>query len=204
MVVDVMASAESGIAERVGEAGIGHRLRLRRKVRGLSLQTVASRSGVSIGQLSQIERGISSPSLRSLRAVCDALDMPVGWLFDNGGEADPVDAGLIVRSENRRILDLGGKGMIKELLTPDSVPGIQMMRILIRPGGASGERPYRQEQGAKCGTVLRGALGLEIDGRTHHLRSGDSFAFDASCLHRFWCEGQEECEVVWVVAPAVY
>jgi len=198
-----MVNAEAAVAAKGGE-GIGHRLRLRRKVRGLSLQAVAGRSGVSIGQLSQIERGISAPSPRALQAVCAALDMPVGWLFDSDGADDPADAGLIVRAGKRRVLDLGAKGMAKELLTPDAVPGIQMMRIVIRPGGASGDTPYNQGEGAKCGMVLRGLLGLELEGRRYELHAGDSFAFDATAWHRFWCAGAEDCEVIWVVTPAVY
>lgn len=183
---------------------VGRRLRLRRKVRGLSLQAVAARSGVSIGQLSQVERGLSAPSLKSLGAICAALDMPMGWLFD--GPAAPADheADIIVRAGARRIMDLGHKGMAKELLTPDAVPGVQMMRIVIRPGGSSGEEPYNNDAGAKCGLVVAGTLGLEVEGRRFTLARGDSFAFDATRFIRFWCDGDEPCEVVWVVTPAIY
>jgi quercetin dioxygenase-like cupin family protein len=93
--------------------------------------------------------------------------------------------------------------MRKELLSPDAVTGIQMMRIKIRPGGAWGEA-IRNESGAKCSIVISGALALELDGIVHVVGPGDSFAFEATRLHRFWCEGQETVDLLWVVAPAVY
>lgn len=186
------------------ESSIGHRMRLRRKLRNLSLREVAGQSGLSIGQLSQIERGLSAPSLRSIRAICAALDMPVGWLFDDAGAALGPGADIVVRAAGRRTLDLGAKGMVKALLTPDSCPGIQMMEIVIRPGGSSGERPYNQVNGAKCGLVTEGALGLALDDAEYRLEEGDSFAFDATRWHRFWCDGDTACRVIWVTAPAFY
>lgn len=195
-------SADRGDARR--DDGIGHKLRLRRKLKGLSLQDVAGNSGISIGQLSQIERGLSAPSLKSLKQICTALDMPMGWLFDGIGEARGDDDGVIVRQENRRHLDLGSKGMSKELMTPDSCPGIQMMQIVIRPGGSSGDQPYNNPEGAKCGTVVEGRLGIEIDGRAYYLDPGDTFAFDARSPHRFWCASETSCRLLWVVAPALY
>lgn len=181
--------------------GIGRKLRLRRAIKGLSLQEVADRAEISIGLLSQIERGVTMPSLKSLRQVCAALDMPVGWLFDvPGGEHGDV----VVRASSRRVMTLGPKGMTKELLSPDSVPGVQMIRILIQPGGGSGDLPYNNEAGAKCGTVLAGTLGLEVDGTEYQLATGDSFAFPAIKLHRFWCVGEQQVDLIWVVTPAVY
>jgi quercetin dioxygenase-like cupin family protein/DNA-binding XRE family transcriptional regulator len=181
---------------------IGARLRLRRKVRGLSLKEVAQRAEISIGLLSQIERGLTMPSVRSLGAVCAALEMPVGWLFDapdsGGGN------GIVVRSHHRRVLDLGSKGMVKELMTPDSCGGIQMMRLVIRPGGSTGDTPYNHPEGAKCGTVLSGVLGLEVDGEVFRVAAGDSFAFEAKRMIRFWCDGDQTTEALWVVTPAVY
>jgi transcriptional regulator with XRE-family HTH domain len=186
--------------------GVGHKLRWRRKIRGLSLQKVAERSGISIGLLSEVERGISTPSLQTLKAVCRALEMPMGWLFDAepGGEAAEDEAGAVVRKGARRHLDLGASGMAKELMTPDSVPRIQMMRIIIRPGGSSGEMNSTIREGAKCGTVVSGRLGLMIGQREYDLGPGDSFAFEACVAHRFWCAGAEPAEIIWVVTPAVY
>ena len=187
----------------VAEDGIGQKMRLRRKVRNLSLQEVASRADISIGLLSQIERGLTTPSVRSLTSICKALEMPGGWLFDHSADGAP-DSPLIVRRHQRRVLDLGAKGMIKELMTPDACAGIQMMRLVIRPGGSTGATPYIHPEGAKCGTVTSGGLGLEVDGVEYRLEPGDSYAFDATSMIRFWCIGAEDTVIIWVVSPAVY
>ncbi|MFY9240300.1 MAG: cupin domain-containing protein [Roseovarius sp.] len=185
-----------------GENVLGMRLRQRRKVKAMSLKEVADIAEVSVGLLSQIERSLAMPSVRSLGAICGALDMPVAWLFDGptAAESNP----FVIRRSRRRVLDLGGKGMVKELMTPDSSTGIQMMRIIIRPNGSTGDVPYNHPQGAKCGTVLSGVLGLEINHQTYIIETGDSFAFEATQLIRFWCEGDQETEVLWVVSPALY
>ena len=210
MVQDVNGVIENGQAmneattttETESDASmIGGRLRLRRQVRGLSLKEVSARAEVSIGLLSQIERGLTMPSVRSLGAICKALEMPVSWLFEQGTREH---SSVVVRSHQRRVLDLGAKGMRKELMTPDEVTGIQMMRLVIRPGGSTGNTPYRHEAGAKCGTVLSGTLGLEVDGEILELAEGDSFAFPATALIRFWCVGNVDTVAVWIVSPAVY
>lgn len=187
----------------VTTTGIGHKIRLRRKVRGLSLKDVADRSRLSIGLVSQIERGLSTPSLRALNQICSALDMPIRWLFD-GSEQNGWEDSVVVRARHRRHLDFGGKGMAKDLMSPDAVPEIQMMRITIQPGGSSGDSPYNHPAGAKCGTVLEGQFGLKVDGRDYIMGPGDSFAFHATSQHRFWCVGDAPCQVIWVVTPAVY
>ncbi|MEI2415243.1 XRE family transcriptional regulator [Orrella sp. JC864] len=184
--------------------GIGQKLRQRRKVRQFSLSEVAARANISIGLLSQIERGLSAPSLRSLRQICQALEMPLGWLFES---EDPQRAGeeqVVVRKPRRRRMVLGAAGMTKEILSPDTVPQLQLMRMIIHPEGRSGDSPNQHATGAKTGTVLAGRLGLEIDGRRYLLDQGDSFAFHATSQYRFWCEGDVDCDVLWAVTPALY
>jgi len=201
--IATMARQDQSVAalSEAGEDGIGRKLRLRRAIKGRSLQELAEKADISIGLLSQIERGVTTPSLKSLRQICAALDMPVGWLFDvpEGEHGD-----VVVRAASRRVMTLGPKGMTKELLSPDSVPGVQMIRIVIQPGGSSGDVPYNNEAGSKCGTVLAGTLGLEVEGREYILATGDSFAFPAVKLHRFWCVGDGPVDLIWVVTPAVY
>ena len=180
---------------------IGDKLRLRRKVRKLSLKEVSEKAGVSIGLLSQVERGVTMPSVRSMHAICAALDMPVFWLFDDAAARNEDEADVVVRKAARRRLTYTHSGLHKEILTPDTVPQIQMLRFLLEPGADSGE-PYRSDAGGKCGLVLSGTLGFSVDGRSFTADSGDSFAFPASAFIRFWAEGESPCEVIWVVSPA--
>jgi transcriptional regulator with XRE-family HTH domain len=187
--------------EQDPDAGVGATLRLRRNIRGQSLQDVATAAGISIGLLSEIEREIATPTLKVLRGICQALDMPVGWLFDQGGA---IEGGIVVRKLNRRRMNLGAKGMLKELMTPDTIPDLQMMRIVIEPEGTSGDKPTTLQAGAKCGTVLSGRLGIEVDRREYTLEQGDSFAFKASAALRYWCVGDKPVELIWVVTPAIY
>jgi transcriptional regulator with XRE-family HTH domain len=182
-------------------SGIGTKLRLRRNIRSQSLQEVAAAAGISIGLLSEIEREIATPTLKVLRAICQALQMPMGWLFDEGGNAE---GGTVVRRMQRRRMNLGPKGMMKELMTPDTIADLQMMRIVIEPDGTSGDKPTTLQAGAKCGTVLSGQLGIQVDGREYVLEHGDSFAFKASASLRFWCVGDRPVELIWVVTPAIY
>jgi transcriptional regulator with XRE-family HTH domain len=179
---------------------LGSKLRLRRRIKRLSLEQLATRTGLSTGLLSQVERDISAPSLRSLKLICDALDLPVGWLFEPNEKADSP---YVVRTAQRRRIDLSQRGMIKELLSPDSVPGIQMMRLVIQPGGGSGDEEYALPA-AECGTVTSGRLGLQIEGRRQVIEAGDSFAFQAGTPHLFWCEGEQPVDVLIVVSPAIY
>ncbi|KQY12321.1 helix-turn-helix domain-containing protein [Rhizobium sp. Root482] len=180
---------------------IGERLRLRRKLRGMALKHVAEKSGLSVGMLSQVERGLITPSIKSMRSICDALEMPVIWLFEGPAEQSDDDIEFVVRRPFRRDISYENGAILKEILTPDTQPKIQMLRFVLEPGADSGE-PYSNAEGGKCGLVLRGTLELELNGRRLNIREGDSFAFPAQALVRFWNEGQQPCEVIWVVAPA--
>lgn len=199
---------ELEIAQNIGNAGsdhaaVGTKIRLRRKVRGLSLKDVAEACDISIAQLSQLERGVSAPSLRSLQLICNVLSMPIGWLFE-ANEAEENPDGVVVHAKQRRVLDLGDRGMIKQLLTPDACRSIQMMKVIVKPGGSSGATPYFARGVAECGTVIAGTLGLQIDEKKFIIPAGDTFAFEGNHDVRFWAIGDETCEVIWTATPALY
>lgn len=184
--------------------GIGPRLRQRRKVKRQSLKELSQRAGISIGLLSQIERGLSTPSIRALNQICMALEMPMNWLFDRDEVVNVENEPVVVRNAQRRRMNLGSGSMLKEILSPDSISEIQLMRFVIHPGGRSGDSPAQHPTGAKCGTVLSGCLGLEVNGQEYIINQYDSFAFKASAQYRFWAVGDTQCEVLWAVTPALY
>ena len=59
------------------DVAVGQRIRDLRRARAMSLEAVAARTELSIGFLSQIERGLSSPSLRVLATLADVLGVGI-------------------------------------------------------------------------------------------------------------------------------
>ncbi|GHG85751.1 cupin domain-containing protein [Pseudodonghicola xiamenensis] len=184
------------------DVSLGESVRQARKSRGLSLQTVAEGAGISTGLLSQIERGISSPSIRNLRAICDVIEIPFLSLF---AEADSAsrEAGMIVREGRRRTVDFGDKGMVKSFLTAHDNGALQVMEIVLAPGGTSGEEAYAHD-GEECGVVLRGKLELWVEDDRFVLDEGDAFHFESRRPHRFRNLGNDESRVMWVTTPPVW
>ena len=180
---------------------IGDRLRMRRRIRRLSLQQLAETTGLSVGLLSQVERNVSTPSLRSLREICEGLKMPMSWLFE---APDETSSDVVVRAEARRRLDLSPQGIIKDLITPDTVPEVQLIRITIQPAAVFEGLTSTVPNAAKSGTVLQGALDFQLDDRLFALTVGDSFAFPAIKSHKLTCTSEQAAVVLWVVTPAIY
>jgi transcriptional regulator with XRE-family HTH domain len=54
---------------------LGHRLKMLRVERDWSLKDLAGSTGVSVSQLSSIERGTHLPSMESLMALCQAFEI---------------------------------------------------------------------------------------------------------------------------------
>ena len=90
-------------AERSDAEALGADLRALRKSRNLTLAELALKIGRSVGFVSQVERGLSSPSIDDLRAVANALDVPVSLFFGADNTSDD-ERGHIVRAGNRRAL----------------------------------------------------------------------------------------------------
>ena len=71
---------------------LGRALRVARTVRSIKRRDIAQRTGLSYAYLSQIERGVRTPSSRALQAIADALDMTPSELLamaDSVAEATP-------------------------------------------------------------------------------------------------------------------
>ena len=77
-------------AEPAMDVAVGQRIRDLRRTRAMSLEAVAARTELSIGFLSQIERGLSSPSLRVLATLADVLGVGIAGLF--GAKEDAAAA----------------------------------------------------------------------------------------------------------------
>jgi transcriptional regulator with XRE-family HTH domain len=195
--------------EFAGEIGadcdqwVGRQVRDLRKARRKSLKQLAEASGLSIGLLSQIERGTSSPSLRSLQAISAALDVSPIWFFNDGRVPPEEERDVVVRRGAGRKLELPHKKLTKELATPDLSGTLQMLIVNLEPQGTTGGETYWHD-GEECGYVLEGELELWVGERHFHLGQGDSFRFASELPHRSLNPGTVTTRILWITSPPFY
>lgn len=190
--------ASDGLSPSAG--ALGTDVRGLRKSRGLTLNELAFRIRRSVGFLSQVERGLSSPSIDDLRAISTALDVPTSWFFANESQSDD-ELGVIVRAGNRRALGTRETGIVEELLSPDLGGSFEMFRSEFQPGSELMVEVKRDTE--ESGYVVSGIFDIWIDNKYFRLNPGDSFRFDHK-PYRWKNAGSELAVVIWVVSPPNY
>lgn len=182
------------------QIALGNDVRNLRKSRGMTLSELALKMGRSVGFLSQVERGLSSPSIDDLRIIAAALDIPISWFFAHDS-ADERERGLIVRAHGRRAIGSRESGLTEELLSPDLGGNFEIVRSEFEPGAQSETNIIRKTE--ESGVIIEGQLDLWIDDQLFHLGPGDSFKFENK-PYRWRNPGPGSAVVIWVVSPPNY
>jgi transcriptional regulator with XRE-family HTH domain len=181
-------------------AEVGSRLKDVRRQRKLSIKTVAERSGLSTGLISQIERNRTTPSLRSLRLLSAALDVSPSLVFQKSQPRQAIAAEpFIVRKSKRSVLKLSGH-VLKELLSPETASLMEVYEVTLKPGGSSGSELY-SHAGEKAGVVVSGKLDLWLEDNVQQLYEGDVCQFLGAIPHRYCNTGEQDVRVIWIVTP---
>lgn len=176
---------------------VGNEIRRLRKLRGRTLEQLASQASVSAGLLSQVERGQGNPSFNTLVQVAHALGIPVARLMAGEQLSSPV-----VRREERRRLNLGGKDslVLAELLTSRLDSALEVIRIVAEPGYSSEDTPFVHD-GEEFGIVLEGTHAVNVGGTHYVLRTGDSISYSSTIPHWYENPGDVASVSLWVVTP---
>jgi len=192
--------------------GLGPRLRQVRASRQLSVRELARRVGCSASLISQIERGVSVPSVGVLYSLATELGSSLDYLlFGSGGGPDGVPAAMpdlkaaapppafVQRGCDRRIIDLAS-GVRWERLTPQSEALTDFLEVIYSPAGHSTDerRPLRHD-GREYGLIISGTLQANIGFESYELGPGDSIAFDSSTPHEYLNKTGEFVHAIWVV-----
>lgn len=167
----------------------------------MSPKDLATASGVSVGMISQVERGQANPSIRLLTALRRALNLTMQELFGEARDAPSDDAPFVRRLKERPRIDLGP--IQKELLTSGGQHNLQITILKFAPGAHSGGHTlsYPAEKG---GMVLSGEVVLTVDGIAATLRTGDSFAFDSALPHSIQNNSTGRAEVLWIIGAVQF
>jgi len=178
-------------------SSLGIRLKELRRARGLTLAQLAEMTQLSVGSLSQAERGMTSPTIRTIYSVSTALGVSPAWLLDpiTAKDHDP-DGPYVVRAGKRSFI-LNANGVTKQLATPVSAEHYKGFVVTVEPNGSSGDKQY-SHNGEEIGILLSGSLMLEIGEKAYSLNKGDSFAFPSNIPHRFHNKGSSQAVIFWI------
>lgn len=182
---------------------LGQQLRELRKAKSLSLQELSNASGVSVGTLSHVERGLTSASVKTLSRISRELGVSINDLLGNIEQSPSVeDNGWVARVETHKVLQMKDKKIIKEIITPARAQTLDLYRVRIEPGGSSGDELFFTDGGEVAGTVITGCMELWIENRLVVLNAGDSFCYPSHTPRKWSNPGDVETYVIWAIARA--
>lgn len=153
---------------------IAARVRALRAARGLSLEALATASGVSRSMISLVERGESSPTAVVLERLATGLGVPLASLFDAPQPTpDPVSR----RAQQAAWRD-PQSGYLRRNVSPDGVDSpIRIVDVEFPPGARvayeTGPREPRVHQQV---WVLEGCVEVTVGDDRHRLEAGDCLA----------------------------
>ena len=176
---------------------IGNILKMFREKTRKNQGQVATKAGISISMLSQIERGVVSPSIDTLFCVCQAVGMDIAELFRRISPDTPV---RLMRAGQR--LSTKHNGVLFEQLAVSVSAGYpaEMFELEVKPGkriGLSGSG----HEGIEMGYALEGSAVLTVDGIDYKIGKGDSVSFNSNLSHSLVNEGRKIFRAVWTALP---
>jgi transcriptional regulator with XRE-family HTH domain/quercetin dioxygenase-like cupin family protein len=203
--------------------GIGRRLGAYRAARGMRVAELARAVGVTPSLISQIEHGQSRPSVSTLFALAQALDVPVDAFFREApvapAEPPPAGAGAtpetgparpaqnapgrgVMHPDSRAVIDIEG-GVRWERLTRATLDHLDFIELVYPPGAQSHPRQYTHP-GTEMVLVMSGCLEISVGFERYQLRPGDSIDFPSSLPHRYanpWDETARAVTVIFYDCP---
>lgn len=169
----------------------------------MTLTEVADSARLSVGYISQVERGLANPSLETLKRLTDAVGRTIGQLFDNSVEASASQRVAVSRAGARKQILYPGSNIVNELLSPDLRHRMEVIWVEAPVDADSGGHPHNHE-GEECGVILAGSMEFWADGEQHVLGAGDSIYLSSTVPHRWRSAGPEPLLALWVITPPTF
>lgn len=162
---------------------LAQRIRTLRLERRLTLEEVASRTGLTRSWLSKVENFRVTPSLPALSQICSALNVPMSDLVKGLDEKPPI---ALVRKDERQVVERNNSEKnttVYESLAHKRPSRMMDPFLLTVPAGVAREESLGHD-GEEFLMVQQGMIDFEIDDQLLTLRAGDCLYFDSSLPHR--------------------
>ena len=156
---------------------IGMEIKKLRTEKGITLKELSEKSELSVGFLSQLERGLTTIAVDSLEKLADILEVHLTHFFDYPHKRKDK----VLRSYEQEILDLEEGGFIKYSLSTNLENKQLFPRLIeILPQKKEEEILSYKHEGEEFVYVLEGILTVYINGERYEVYPGDSVHMDSN------------------------
>lgn len=175
---------------------IGQKLRELRLQNDLTLEDLASRSELTKGFLSQVERGLTSPSISTLTDILNALGTNLSEFFYEEKEEQ------IVFSSQDFFEDVQEDYTIEWVIPNAQKNEMEPIRLTLHPRGKSHE--LQAHTGEEFGYVLKGAVTLVRGNKKYKVKAQETFYISGSTSHYLYNHGNSDAVVLWITTPPMF
>jgi len=188
------------LASGLEQYKIGQKVRALRQAKKLGLVQLGAHTGLSPALLSKIERGQLIPTLPTLLRIALVFGVGLEHFFVEG--ADKPAVAVVRKTERLQLPDKAGAPQPAYIFESVDFPvtdrKMQAYYAEFPPQSKISE-PHRHE-GAEFIYVIKGQLGVDVDGNEVTLDEGDSMYFESDAPHSYQRKSRTACAAIVVVA----
>lgn len=177
---------------------VSKKIRLLRTKKGLTLKELSEKTSLSIGFLSQVERGSSSLAITSLKKIADALEVDMTYFFQK-----EIESRIVVRKEDQKSFQLIGSDVTYSKLSGNfQGRTLEAVKVTLQP--SQKDEISFSHPGEEFYYILKGAILFYINDEKYFVREGDSIHFSSNREH-FWENPlNEESTLLCVFTPTIF
>ncbi len=175
---------------------IGQKIRQLRTQNNLTLEELASRSELTKGFLSQVERNLTSPSVSTLEDILEALGTDLASFFKDSKE------NKVVFKKEDYFVDEHEEYCIHWIVPNAQKNEMEPILLTLHPH----ERSMLMEShnGEEFGYVLKGTLTLVKGNKHYRLKAKETFYLDGKTSHYLENTGSSDAKILWITTPPMF
>lgn len=180
---------------------IGARIKQLRTQNKMTLKDLSEKTNLSIGFLSQLERGLTSIATDTLSVIADVFEVELSSFFLK----PRVKKNLLIRSYEKEVFNICTSGCIQYNLSSDLKDKEILPRFIeILPNNTKEDILEYMHQGEEFVYVLEGVLTLFLDDEQYELYPGDSIHYNSTKNHNWANYTSKMVRMVVVSTPNTF
>ncbi len=177
---------------------IHKRIRESRLEKNMTLKELSEKTNLSVSFLSQVERGISSMTIVSLKNIAEALDVPMKDLFEVNERVS------FINKKDNIIHARLEKSYVSYDMLSGKFDGRKLEAVMLTMEPNFNGQEERTHKGEEFYYVMKGTATFILDGAEYEICEGETIHYPSDILHKIDNRTDTELVMLTVVTPTIF